>query len=709
MKYLLFLLTIPGLAFAVEKEEPRGLLPQDFYKEKIVESTALSPDASLLAYTIMTIDEEKNKRHREIWMQPIKNGKPNGDSYRITSPVENSSSPKWSPDGTQLVFRSSRKDDKNSIWFLRVDRPGGEANHIEGVDGYPVWSPDGKWIAFVKEPKDEELNPPDEEKEGEESKKEKKKKEREGWVSPDSVTKTLDAKRFDGRVYTTMRLKRDANPVLLPHSSIRNKRQLYVVPAEGGESIRLTTLAHDVGSPSWTKNSASLLFTGNPLQDDEYNKELTNEIYSIARTGGEATLLTSNPGSESSPAVSPNGQYLAYLYTKDRGEQTDLMLVEIGSDGLFKTSPENLTAQWDFRPGSPDWAGSNKAIQWVSSHHGNTQIFKSNLKGNVEQITEGDRTIRGLSTDAKGTLIAYASTDPTNVSDVFLMKGSRKPLQVTQLNEKWISKTLLNKPERITWRVQDGTEIEGWVVKPVGYDPSQKYPLILKIHGGPHSAYGNYWFRTFHVLSQAGFFVFYPNPRGSAGYGHSFTYATRGKWGELDSEDYLKGVDAVCEKYDAIDPKRVGISGGSYGGYMTAWLTSTTKRFAAANPSRMIVNWESWYGTSDAQGLTEFEFFGEPWEQREIYRRLSPITYVENVTAPTLIIHSENDYRTPIGDGEQWYMALKKRNIPVEMVRYPRSSHGLSRSGEPWLLVDRLERIKSWFVHWLIDEKVTAP
>ena len=258
-------------------------------------------------------------------------------------------------------------------------------------------------------------------------------------------------------------------------------------------------------------------------------------------------------------------------------------------------------------------------------------------------------------------------------------------------------------PETLTWTVKDGSEVEGWLVKPVGYEPGKKYPMVLKIHGGPHGAYGNTFFRTFHILSSAGFFVLYPNPRGSSGYGHEFMYATRGKWGEMDQEDYLGGVDTALTKYADIDPSRIGLSGGSYGGYMTNWLSATTDRFAAAVTSRSIVNWESWWGTSDAQGLTEHEFYGAPWEQRELYRRLSPISHVENVKTPTLIIHSENDYRTPIGDGEQWFMSLKKRGIPVELVRYPRSSHGLSRTGEPWLLVDRLERLKSWFVHWLIE------
>jgi dipeptidyl aminopeptidase/acylaminoacyl peptidase len=246
--------------------------------------------------------------------------------------------------------------------------------------------------------------------------------------------------------------------------------------------------------------------------------------------------------------------------------------------------------------------------------------------------------------------------------------------------------------------------VEGWLIKPVGFDPARSYPMVLKIHGGPHGAYGNTWFRTFHVLSASGFFVLYPNPRGSTGYGHEFQYATRGRWGEMDSEDFLTGVDTALAAYPQIDSERIGVSGGSYGGFFTNWLTATTDRFSAAVTSRSISNWESWYGASDAQGLTEYEFYGPPWEQRDLYRRLSPISYVENVTAPTLIIHSEDDYRTPIADGEQWFMSLIKRGVPVEMVRYPRSSHGLSRTGEPWLLVDRSERLRSWFVHYLIDE-----
>jgi dipeptidyl aminopeptidase/acylaminoacyl peptidase len=293
-------------------------------------------------------------------------------------------------------------------------------------------------------------------------------------------------------------------------------------------------------------------------------------------------------------------------------------------------------------------------------------------------------------------------------AEAFLTDAAGQEHKLTTFNDEWLGAIKLEQPERITWTVGDGTGIEGWLLKPVGYEAGRKYPMILKIHGGPHSSYGNYWFRAFHIFSASGFFVLYTNPRGSAGYGHTFTYATKGKWGELDSEDCLTAVDTAIAKYPDIDAARVGVSGGSYGGFMTNWLTATTDRFAAAVTSRSITNFESWYGSSDAQLLTEHEFGGTPWDAREVYQRLSPLSYVENVKAPTLIIHSENDYRTPIVDGEAWFMALKKRQIPAELVRYPRSTHDLSRTGEPWLLVDRLERQRSWFQYWLIVKPAEA-
>ncbi len=667
----------------------RGFRPEDYYRIVTVGQVAVSPTGEYVAFTVTTVVEEENRRHREVWLQPLRNGRPDGEAFRLTDPTREASSPRWSPDGSLLAFTSKRGDDPNSIWFLRIGGAGGEAFHIPGVEGMPVWSPDGRWIAYTKAPG------------GEEGKKE----ERKGWIAPDAITHTLDPERFDGRVITSMRYKRDGVLTLRPHPSVVPKRQLFVVSAEGGEARQLTSLTFDVGSVTWSQDGRQLFFTGDELQDDEYNRELTRDIWAVPLGGGSALRLTKNPGSESAPAVSPDGGRMAFLSTPERGAETDLLVVEIGPDGSFRGPVRNLTENWDLRPGSPWWSPEGDALYFSAQIGGNTHLFRVPAGGGpVVQVTRGDRRLGNFSASRDGRVLAFTVTDPVTPAELYVASGDgRTEQKATHFNDAWLREVTLVPPERLTWTVEDGTQIEGWVIRPVGFQEGRKYPLILKIHGGPHGAYGNYFFPTFHVLSAAGFFVLYTNPRGSSGYGHDFMYATRGQWGIVDREDYLKGVDAALAKYPEADPERLGVSGGSYGGYMTNWLTATTDRFRAAVTSRSISNWESWYGTSDAQGLTEYEFYGPPWEQRDLYRRLSPISYVENVTAPTLIIHSENDYRTPIGDGEQWFMALKKRRIPVEMVRYPRSSHGLSRTGEPWLLVDRLERIRSWFVYWLIE------
>jgi dipeptidyl aminopeptidase/acylaminoacyl peptidase len=682
--------------------QTRGLAPADFYKEVTVEEVAMRPQGDMVAFTVMTIVEKDNTRHREIWLQRLQDGKAAGAAFPFTSPTENSAQPRWNPEGTLLAFTSRRDKDENTTWFARVGANGGEAFHVDGVAAEPVWSPDGKWIAYVKAPMR------DADGDGTADKKD----EREGWVAPDALTRTLDAKRFDGRVVTSTRYKSNGTLTLVPHYRTKDVAQIFVVAAEGGTPVQLTRLAYAPSQLAWTADSATILFTGDPNQDDEHRQEPTSDLYAIARTGGEPGLLTAAAGSERAPAVSRQGTRLAFLSVPGRGAETDILVVDIAPDGTFRGQPRNLTAEWSRVPGVPRWTPDGGAIRFDAEYNGNAHVFEVPVTGpaRVRPVTTGDRTIKGASDSRDGSWMAYTVDTPLSPPELFVAAGAgSSEQQLTRLNAEWLARVTLQPAERLTWKVGNGTEIEGWLVKPVGYVAGRSYPMVLKIHGGPHTQYGNTWFRTFHVLSASGFFVLYPNPRGSSGYGHAFTYATRAKWGELDTEDYLRGVDAALARYKDIDPKRVGVSGGSYGGYMTNWLSATTTRFAAAVTSRSITNWESWYGSSDAQPLTEFEFDGPPWEQRELYRRLSPISYVEKVTIPTLIIHSENDYRTPIGDGEQWFMALKKRKVPVEMVRYPRSTHDLSRTGEPWLLVDRLERIRSWFDYWLNTHAGTRP
>jgi dipeptidyl aminopeptidase/acylaminoacyl peptidase len=690
---LLVVLLVPAAAGA----QKRGLMPQDYYRMSLVSDVALSPPGEYVAFTLTTVVEKDNRRHREVWVQRLKGGAPEGTPFRFTDPTRDSSAPRWSPDGSLLSFTSRRSGDRNSTWFVRLAPPAGEAFHIEGVEGAPVWSADGKWIAYLKEP-------------GETPSDESDHSNREGWISPSAVSHTLDAKRFDGHVVTSTRTKRDGTLTLLPDPSVRRKNQLFVVAAAGGAPRQVTTAPYAIRTVIWSPDSQTVVFTADESEDDEYNSEPLADIYALSVNGGPVRKLTTNPGSETEPAFSPRGDRLAFVQMRTRGGEADLMVVDVASDGTFKGQPRNLTASWDNAPGNPMWTADGNAVRFGAGVSGDAHLFEASLQGSVRQVTTGERHLGSFSVSRDGGLMAYTVDSVFHPAEVFIAKpdgsGERK---LTTFNDTWLSEVTIVPPEQLTWKVADGTTIEGWLVKPLNYTVGRKYPLVLKVHGGPHGAYGTGWFDTFQILAGSGMFVLYPNPRGSTGYGHKFTYATRGKWGEMDQEDFLKGIDTAMAKYPDIDGRRLGVSGGSYGGFMTNWLTARTDRFVAAVTSRSITTWESWYGSSDAQGLTEYEFLGKPWEQRELYRRLSPISYVENVKAATLIIASEEDFRTPMTDNEQWFMALKKRKVPVELVRYPRSSHGLSRSGEPWLLVDRLERIRSWFVHYLVEKPATPP
>ncbi len=687
--------------YSAAEEPSRGLLPTDFYNERSITSTALSPDGSLLAFGVMSIDESNNKWHHEIWMQELVRGVARGDAFRFTSSTVDATSPAWSPSGEVLSFQSKREGNDNTTWFIRVTAPGGEAYQIEGVEGSPAWSPDNQWIAFVKEA---EASAQDEE-----SKNAEIPKERKGWISDDAITDTLDAKRFDGRVFTTMRTKSDGVHTMLPNPDAKKKRQVFVVPAGGGKARQVTRLAFNAGAPIWTGDSNHLIISADAQENDEYNDEYTSDLFRISIEDGEAVALIQHPGSDLAPALSNDRTRLAWLHSAGQGEPTDVLTVAVLPDGTLASDwPVNLTANWDLDPGAPHVLKNGGRVRWTSQIGGDYHVFEADLEGTIQQITRGPRLLQAVSYDDAGRFMAYSSQEPQHPGDLFVAKSNgASEKQLTHLNDDWLEQIDLAPVERLTWAVDDGTEIEGWLMPPLHHAAGTKAPMILQIHGGPHSFFGNYWFREFHILSEAGFFVLYVNPRGSTGYGHNFTYATRKQWGLLDAEDFLKGIDAAIASHPDIDADRVGVAGVSYGGFMAAWLTSTTDRFAAASPSSMIANWESWYGTSDGPGLTEFEFGATPWEARELYRQLSPLSYVENVTAPTLIIHSEHDYRTPMQEAEQWYIALKKRQVPVEMVRYPHSSHALHYNGEPWLLVDRLQRIKTWFQHWLIEEKLT--
>jgi dipeptidyl aminopeptidase/acylaminoacyl peptidase len=381
-----------------------------------------------------------------------------------------------------------------------------------------------------------------------------------------------------------------------------------------------------------------------------------------------------------------------------RGQPVDVCVVPLEGGPA-----RNLTPRWDLDPDAPRFSRDGRWIYFAAETEGNYHLFRVAASGGpVQQVTSGLRQLRGFSMSADQRLMAYTSTDVTHPAELYVSAadGSAER-RLTGFNDAYLSSVAMIPADTFWFTSVGGLRIQGWLMKPNGWRPGRRYPLYLSIHGGPHSQYGNVYFHEFQMLAGQGWYVLFSNPRGSTGYGHDFTYATRGRWGMEDYQDLMLAVDETIRRTGQVDTTRLAVGGGSYGGFMTNWIIGHTHRFRAAQSDRAISNWYSWYGSSDAQGLTEYEFMGPPWEQDSLYRALSPFTYVHHIRTPVLIVHSEEDYRVPITDAEQLFMALRKRRVPVEFVRYPRSAHGLSRTGPPWLLVDRLERLRTWFAYWL--------
>jgi dipeptidyl aminopeptidase/acylaminoacyl peptidase len=426
------------------------------------------------------------------------------------------------------------------------------------------------------------------------------------------------------------------------------------------------------------------------------------EIFVLPVAACEANKPTCTPrkieyaGNESQIVWSPDSRRIAFVGQLGRFKNQRLFSVAI-DDGM----PQDLLGGWPYEPGQIQWL-KNGRIAMITSTGGSRGVYTVDpISKQITTILGGRRVISNPTFDAAQSKIIFVATDLTHPTELFIANADgTNERKLTTFNDKVNAEVAWSDAEQFTFFSIGGVKVEGWMMKPYGYDPAKKYPLVLYIHGGPHSQYNEGWFDEFQNLAGAGMWVLFTNPRGSSGTNSEFTYASRGDWGGKDYEDLMKAVDIVAKRPD-VDSTRMGVTGGSYGGFMTAWVTTKTTRFKAAEADRMISDWNSWYGTTDVQRLTEDEFFGKPWENQIMYDTLSPIRFVKRVKTPTLIVQSEEDFRTPMNNADTWFMALKKLGVPAEFVRYPRSNHDLSRTGEPWLLVDRLSRLRQWFNYWL--------
>jgi dipeptidyl aminopeptidase/acylaminoacyl peptidase len=699
---------------ALSAQGKRAFTLADWYRLSVLSAPAMSPDGSQIAFQVQSALEKDNKYHREIWVVPTAGGEPR----RFTSPSTESTNPRWSPDGKLLLFTSQRPGGKGSTWMLRMDQPGGEAFQD---DKYPRLGSLPASATFSAWAEGDSLTPDSARQANDPYAK------MQAMARPPygSITKPVDAARFDGRHIYDMTYKSNNSGFVPGRRDARswNPAQIHVQAFDGSAKKRVTSTRYSHRGVTVSPDGQLIAFVADAQLRPDSIVDLANDsiarlpydrrrddvgrneidIYVIPAAGGSPRKVASFQGEENSLAWSPDGKRIAFIAAPSRVKSDRVWVVNV-SGGV----PENVLGTFRYEPSSIAWLG-NGGIAMTAATGGSTGLFTIDpATKKLTQIASGRRRISGVTASANGSRIAYVATDLTRPTELFVANadgtGERK---LTSFNDKLTSEVAFSDAERFTYPSVGGLEIEGWLMKPHGYQAGKKYPVVLYIHGGPHSAYGENWFDEFQNLAAAGMFVLFTNPRGSTGYGADFTYSTRGRWGAEDYQDLMKAVDIVAKRSD-VDSTRMGVTGGSYGGFMTAWITTKTNRFKAAQADRMISDWLYWYGASDAQGLTEFEFYGKPWDNFALYDTLSPIRHVTKVKTPTLIVQSEEDFRTPMGNAEIWFMALKKQGVPVELVRYPRSTHELSRSGEPWLLVDRLGRLRQWFTYWLKDKPVTA-
>jgi dipeptidyl aminopeptidase/acylaminoacyl peptidase len=669
------------LCFTIARSDAaRPLNLEDYYRIESAASPVISPDGRWVVFVRNSIIEAENQRHSEIWMRAADGSAP---ATRLSSPTLNASTPKWSPDGKLLSFRQGRgrgAGAEGDVWFLRMDQPGSEAFQIPGVGGTPIFSPDNRWIGFTRktppEVKSRELTP---------------------------FEKQLD-QRFKGRMYDWMNIRFDQRGYLPdPRDPVASPPlELYVVAREGGTPKQLTHLGVDVKSAAWSPDSGALAIVADSHQRDEYSYERA-DLWTI-NLEAQIHRLTDDGFEYDSPAWAPDGRSLVFRRRQglnqviqakqNHGAAVDLYRMPAEGGGM-----KNLTPDWDLIPEPPAVSSNGQFIYFGADTGGDVHLFRVPSNGGpVERITKGERSLSGFSFSNAFDRMAYTASDAQHPAEVYAARlDASGELKLSALNDSALKDVELSSAERIHFRSADGTQVEGWMILPRA--AKTPYPLILSIHGGPHGASGSAFNYEFQLLAANGYAVLYTNPRGSTGYGEKFLWATWGGWGKLDYQDVMAGVDYALEHYP-LDRKRLGVTGYSYGGFLTDWIITQTNRFAAAVTGAGISNWLSDYGTADIPRTKESEFYGAPWDQAagERMRALSPITHVGNAKTPTLFVHGEADRRVPIEEAEQMYTALKKLHVPAKFIRYPGNFHG----GWPaWDMVHRYYQELQWWRQYL--------
>ena len=644
----------------------RGMVPEDLTRVQFVTDPQLSPDGRRIAFVVTSLSEERDEYLANIWIVALAGGAARGFTAGPRRDIE----PRWSPDGARLAFLSERAPkDKLQLYVMPAD--GGEPTKLTTLENgvtSVAWSPDGDRLAFVS-PVGGQHEPESEE---------EKRKSRAARVI------TSVKYRFNGEGFIYDRR---------PH--------VFVVPAAGGEPVQLTDGDFIDADPAWAPDGQSIVFAS--ARHADRDDDDASDLWRVPATGGTPLRLTTTTGPVVFPAFSPDGRSIAYLARLGRNAYgRNIRLFTVPSDGGESAC---LTAALDRSCGAlpvrPLWSSDGKSIIVAAEDRGDLGLWRVATQGAEPpaRIVGGERVLNGFSTSADGGVVAFAASRPVVPAEIFVCRADgSEERQLTWLNRSWADEVALSAPERFRF-MRAGFEVDGWVMRPAGFVPGQRYPALVNIHGGPHAQYGHGFFDEFQVYAGAGYAVIYANPRGSQGYGEAFTQAVVGDWGGGDYADVMAALDEALRRHAFIDPARLGVLGGSYGGFLTSWTVGHTTRFKAACSERAVNCQYTMFGTSDIGHIFNVVELGGPlpWEDMARYIERSPLTYAKDIVTPLLILHSEDDLRCPIEQAEQLFVALKKLRRDVRFVRFPGENHEMSRSGKPRHRLERFRYILEWF------------
>ncbi len=660
---------------------------EDLYDLGWLEDAQISPDGQRIAVVQVRVDRRANSYQRSIILIPVDGG----SMRRFTVSNGQDRQPRWSPDGQRLAFVSTRGHPQGQIYLIRMD--GGEAQCLTALANGasdPVWSPDGRMLACLSSVNAEERS--------REESQEQTPPPADAWAArrAEEEREHTEAQRFDPRVITKLPYRSGTSYFDDRH------RHIYLVDVPDGDvespaTVRRIThgdLHHS--APTWMPDGLSLLTTASrdPDADSIFAYE---DVLRIHVDGAPAERLTTAGYTYSTPQPAPDGSQIAFRRIRE-----DRLLADGAHVAVMPAAGgpiQEVTSYLDRNIEQFAWHPDSQSLYLLSGWQGAAQISSSSLSANsTTTVVGGARIISEFSVARDGSIawIAGSADDPCNLF-VRLPDGSER--QLTQINQRLLDQRIITPFEELRYTASDGVEVQGWVLYPPGFDATKPAPLVVHIHGGPHVMWGPGYRSMWHewqTIAASGYICFFCNPRGSEGYGTPWREAIAGNWGYADQGDIHAGIDTLIARGHG-DPQRIAVTGGSYGGYMTAWLISQSDRFCCAVAARGVYNLLTEHSTSDAHELIEQEFHSYPWENASQLWAHSPLAHAHQINTPLLLLHSEQDYRVPISEAEQLFAILRRQKKTVELVRYPREGHELTRAGEPHHRADHMRRTLDWF------------